>query len=66
MAFALVFHNAVANRGRRGALSPEELAEAARLRRLRMSWAAVARALGRAEPDVRAACDPAAAGEGGR
>lgn len=58
MAFAPVYRNAVSRGGRKGPLGGDEIAEAKRLRGLRMSWSAVARALNRSEPDVRAACEP--------
>ncbi|MDP3853168.1 hypothetical protein [Phenylobacterium sp.] len=53
------YRNAVAIAVRKGELTAEELALAAAWRAQRMSWGAVARALGRSEPDVRRECDAA-------
>lgn len=53
-----IHRNAYAVRVRKSGLSEDEIAEVRRLRRARMGWDAVARALGRPTPDVRAACDP--------
>jgi hypothetical protein len=52
-------NHAMTDRVRKGAvLTNDEYAEVRRLRGLRMGWDAVARAIGRSTPAVRAACDP--------